>query len=513
MTHVSATFSQVAFRHREDDGSETGATWIAAENVGLTDLDVSTNRAVRTRVAVQETAGGANNNLDLTIQYRRNEGAWLDVNASTVAVIFRTSPFVADQTPTTDQLSTPAGTFAGGAFVSASGSEARISFEGNDHGENEYSLELVAADLDDGDVLEFRLLGDGAVLSSYPETPTITVAKAVVEEDHFAGGSTSSISVSTSGEGSADEAAAGGSTASVTVTATGDGTADEAASGGSTASVVVTATGEGFADEASPEDHFTGGSTASISGTTTGDGNATETATGGSEASIVVTSTGDGVALEDAAGGSSPSIVVTSTGDGTATETASGGSTAGVVVTATGGGFATIDGDPEQHHSGGSTASIVVTTTGDGAALEEAAGGSSTAISATATGEGSATETASGGSTTSILVTATGEGSADVDPSEQHHAGGSTATVLVAVSGAGTALEDAAGGSIALVAVTATGEGRDSTPSGLPPSRILGATIVDRRPSGTVSDLDRASASPAERAYAASLSDTREAHP
>lgn len=175
MTHVTAVFDQRAYRFRADDGNEAGATWLANENTGLIDVDLGVTDAIRLRIGIQETAGGANNNVNFTLQYQIGTGAFQNVDSSTTEVIYRTSAHVANQAATTDQLTTPTGTFAGGAFVSASGSPAVISFNGNDNGENEYSLQLIAADLNDGDTINFRLLGDGAVLNNYTVTPTLTV--------------------------------------------------------------------------------------------------------------------------------------------------------------------------------------------------------------------------------------------------------------------------------------------------------------------------------------------------
>lgn len=173
---INPVYSLNAFRFREDDGSETAATWLATENTNITGVDISSDAHLRVRIAAQETAGGAENNVDITLQYRVNTGTWTNVSGSTTYVTYITSTFVANGTATTDQLATPTGTFLPGTFVSVNASAARTSFLGNDHTEIEYSLNLLAADLAHGDVIEFRLLANGAAFTTYDYMPSATVA-------------------------------------------------------------------------------------------------------------------------------------------------------------------------------------------------------------------------------------------------------------------------------------------------------------------------------------------------
>ena len=439
MGHVVATYDQVAFRFRDDDGSETGATWLDTENVAPSGFDVTNDHQIRLRIAIQEIAGGAENNVDLTLQYRLNGGTWTNVSGSADTVTYVTSSFVANGIATTDQLTAPTGAFVVGTFVSISGSTARSSFAGNDHTENEYSLILISADLSGGDVLDFRTLATGAVLSTYSQMPTVNLVTSQSE----AGGSTSTVAVTASGGGSATEAAEGGATATVQATATGAGEAAEEVVGGSVATVLITATGAGDTGQ-----HEVGGSVASVPISATGGGAGTEEVAGGAAALLVASATGGGTATEAATGGSTAGVAVTTTGAGAALEVGEGGSTATVLVSTTGGG------EGLDTLSGGSTSTILISASGDGSATDDVVGGSTATVLATASGGGEATETATGGSVATVVVTTTGGGS-----NQQIDAGGSTATVTVSATGGGSAEESASGGSTAVVFISATGGG------------------------------------------------------
>lgn len=192
--HAAAAFDQTAFRFRNDDGTETSATWQAAANTTITQM---TGTTFRLRLVVQETAGGSLNNNSWQLQRRINPvvgviGEWVNVDTASAAVRGVTSPNVADGTPTTDLLAEGTGAFAT-ADVSADGyaDVNKTSFAGNDHTEVEFILRLDAADLDDGDAIEFRVIIDGStLLDAYTQIATLTVAAPIdVASDDSGSGS------------------------------------------------------------------------------------------------------------------------------------------------------------------------------------------------------------------------------------------------------------------------------------------------------------------------------------
>ena len=78
MTHVTANVVQQSFRGRNDDGSETAATWIAATNTNWTQ---AADETFRVRFVVQETAGGAASG-SYVVQRNINGGGWVTVTTA-----------------------------------------------------------------------------------------------------------------------------------------------------------------------------------------------------------------------------------------------------------------------------------------------------------------------------------------------------------------------------------------------------------------------------------------------
>ena len=108
--------SQAGYRWRNDDGSETAATWKAAENANPALLALDTNH--RLRYVVDETGGTAPvDNLQLQSQFRKNGGTWTNISGSSLNVRATTSTHFADDDATTRQLASGTGTFVTGAMA------------------------------------------------------------------------------------------------------------------------------------------------------------------------------------------------------------------------------------------------------------------------------------------------------------------------------------------------------------------------------------------------------------
>jgi len=170
MAHVSAVFSQRAFRLRNDDGSQTTATWKAAENATAV---IQSGARLRVRLLVQETAGGDFGSNVLTIQANINGAGWFTVGASTADVYRIQSNHVAHGTNTTRQLATGVGSFIVGKFVGI-GTEQSVSITANNHTEFEWSM-FVEGSVANGSTIQFRALYNGAVLNQYEQIAEVTV--------------------------------------------------------------------------------------------------------------------------------------------------------------------------------------------------------------------------------------------------------------------------------------------------------------------------------------------------
>lgn len=169
MTHVTANFVQQQFRGRNDDGSQTAATWKAATNTNWTQ---SVGVPFRIRFSIQETAG-ASATKTLVVQHNRNSTGWVTTTTSSANVTLVASASVSDGTATTQQISS--GSFVVGSFDS-NGSVSSVTLI-SQFTEMEYCLQLSGSTIVNGDTLQFRVVDNGTALNGYTATPTVTADK------------------------------------------------------------------------------------------------------------------------------------------------------------------------------------------------------------------------------------------------------------------------------------------------------------------------------------------------
>lgn len=171
----SPAYDQSDFRGREDDGGESAATWITTTNTDWTELYTD---VFRLRLAVTETNGGSTGGgVEFQLQYNLNGAGWNNITTSSSVVQATTSEYFADGDTTTQQITT--NTFTGGEMAEdgIAGDVNKIEFSGNDINECEWKLDFVDADVSNNDTIQFRaILGDGTLLDSYTNTPTVTVS-------------------------------------------------------------------------------------------------------------------------------------------------------------------------------------------------------------------------------------------------------------------------------------------------------------------------------------------------
>ena len=170
MTHITPNVVQQNFRARNDDGTETSATWKAALGTNWTQL---VDETFRLRVLIEETAGGAANNYNYVAEFSLNGGAWTLVN-TTSPIRFGTSANVTAGQPTTQQIG--AGAFVAGE-ITMDDAPGNVSLD-NQQTEMEYVLLLDGASLSDGDTIQIRATNAGTPIDGYTLLPTITVSKA-----------------------------------------------------------------------------------------------------------------------------------------------------------------------------------------------------------------------------------------------------------------------------------------------------------------------------------------------
>lgn len=173
-----ATFDQDAFRGRNDDGSETTATWKAAANTNWTQ---NVDENFRVRFVIQETGGVSESNFSEDLQYNLNGAGWNDVDDSASLVVrMSLSANFAHGDDTTQQIG--AGTFLsnndGMNETNPPGSGMVPDYAGNDETEFEFCVQIRSADVVDADTIQLRVTNNGTALNTYTNTPTITVSEA-----------------------------------------------------------------------------------------------------------------------------------------------------------------------------------------------------------------------------------------------------------------------------------------------------------------------------------------------
>lgn len=174
-----ASFTQVTFRGRNDDGNETTATWIATQGTDWTQA-VDTN--FRIRFEIQEGANCAGSNKVWRLQYNLAGAGWVDGSASSIVVRASASPNLADAANLTNQLTGGTGTFQGATGfdeVDCNAGGASMDVAALGHAECEFCVQLRSADVTDGQTFQLRITDAGTAIAAYTDTPTITVSDPV----------------------------------------------------------------------------------------------------------------------------------------------------------------------------------------------------------------------------------------------------------------------------------------------------------------------------------------------
>lgn len=124
--YMANAFTRVAsYRWRNDDGTETTATWKAATD---TPIEIHNLDPIRLRMGAEIDAGqmyASVLNLDAKIQYSENGGtSWVDITATSPVFTLVSSSVVADGSSTTEQINTGTRPFISGLFKSTDSNTA-----------------------------------------------------------------------------------------------------------------------------------------------------------------------------------------------------------------------------------------------------------------------------------------------------------------------------------------------------------------------------------------------------
>lgn len=167
--------TQSHFRFGVNSGTEANHPWYAAEDTNPSAGSLPPDTTFLLRFCLQCDAT-ALSNIDAEFQYRKNGGTWTQITTATTNV--RAVNSILTEGGNTTQRLSGTGTFettsAGQTVDGISGGTA-FDIVASGNGETECSLQLRSADLADGDVIDFRLTRDGAVLlDTYSANPSFT---------------------------------------------------------------------------------------------------------------------------------------------------------------------------------------------------------------------------------------------------------------------------------------------------------------------------------------------------
>ena len=170
---------QTHSRFRNDDGSESGATWSDAEDTDPVSIDVDVTK--RIRIVVQETGCVAATH-QASFQYNLLGAGWNDITTTSSVVIAvasaDTSWTINDGDATTDQIG-GTGTFVAGEMIEDGDANGATSIGALEHTEHELVFQIVSTDVVNNDTIDIRIVNDmGQTLDAYPHMPTITVVEA-----------------------------------------------------------------------------------------------------------------------------------------------------------------------------------------------------------------------------------------------------------------------------------------------------------------------------------------------
>ena len=173
------TLTQAAYRFY-DQGTESGSVALQPQDTAHTGNLTSGDGLGQLRIRVQSTTAVAIPFTDdWQLQYERNtSGTWVNVTDATSHVRGYNDPSLTDAAATTSRLTGGTGTFVTGK-ISEFGLVNDIGgWSGNNYTELLYSLQFVAANLNDGDTLRFRVLRNGSTFGlTYTQTPLVTILR------------------------------------------------------------------------------------------------------------------------------------------------------------------------------------------------------------------------------------------------------------------------------------------------------------------------------------------------
>jgi hypothetical protein len=171
---MAVAWTQNTFRWRNDNGSETSATWLAAAGTNITPtIAYNETLKIRLRIVTQES-GTTSSTLSGRLYIAKNGGSYSQIsNSATNGCKVASSTNFTDDSVTTKQVTS--GTFVAGRMDCSTGQcSATGTIAQNSYTEHEFELQFDGANLANGDYFDFRMRNGTTAYGTYTLTPRIT---------------------------------------------------------------------------------------------------------------------------------------------------------------------------------------------------------------------------------------------------------------------------------------------------------------------------------------------------
>ena len=187
---ASALLRQSAYRFRNDDGDEAGATWALALNTSPVGL-IDPGTQFRCRYGIEEYGGKDSRNTVYSLITRVNGGAWELIGAAGSPLTLYDSLNITGTPATTQQITS--GTYFPGELYEAGSTASTLELPLNEVMELEFCFELDAGKYGGvygaDDLIEFSVaLDDLTLLDDYAFSPSFSVAALTQFSSLYLGG-------------------------------------------------------------------------------------------------------------------------------------------------------------------------------------------------------------------------------------------------------------------------------------------------------------------------------------
>src|SRR5579862_251316 len=154
-----ADVSVMHYRFRNNDGSESSATWMAAEDTNAVKV-ITGDTTFRLRLVIADTSGSSSSAYGINVSHNLGTPKEVDFGNTYVNAPLGGSGLT-DGGNTTEQLTLDSGytyVTTAGQVSYLSVQSATISLSPNDETELEFAMQLTYAQLSSGDTLDFTLI-------------------------------------------------------------------------------------------------------------------------------------------------------------------------------------------------------------------------------------------------------------------------------------------------------------------------------------------------------------------